>query len=187
MARTIANPRWRGKASGRFRWYDPDMGDRYYAYTPSPIGKLLLAGDEGALRCLAFVEGRHPTEPAPEWTPAEEPFRETARQLAAYFAGELTAFDLPLELEGTPFQQTVWRALCDIPYGETISYGELARRIAKPEAVRAVGAANGQNPVAIVVPCHRVIGSNGKLTGYGGGLPVKEALLALERKQRSLF
>jgi methylated-DNA-[protein]-cysteine S-methyltransferase len=163
------------------------MGDRYYAYAPSPIGRLLLAGDDHALRCLAFAEGRHPTGPAPEWTPAEEPFRETTRQLAAYFAGELTAFDLPFALEGTPFQQTVWRALCDIPYGETISYGELARRVAKPQAVRAVGAANGQNPIAIVVPCHRVIGSNGKLTGYGGGLPVKEALLALERRQRGLF
>ena len=103
-------------------------------------------------------------------------------QLEAYFSGDLRDFDLPLRLQGTPFQLAVWRALQDIPYGRTISYGELARRVGNPKGSRAVGLANGSNPIAIVVPCHRVIGSNGKLTGYGGGLDNKETLLALERK-----
>jgi methylated-DNA-[protein]-cysteine S-methyltransferase len=108
--------------------------------------------------------------------------REAMRQLEAYFAGELVEFDLPLAMTGTEFQKCVWRALVDIPYGATRSYGELARGIGKPAAVRAVGAANGRNPIAIVVPCHRVIGSNGKLVGYGGGLPMKQMLLELERQ-----
>jgi methylated-DNA-[protein]-cysteine S-methyltransferase len=107
--------------------------------------------------------------------------------LNAYFAGELRDFDLPLDLQGTPFQLGVWRALRDIPYGVTISYGELARRIGTPKGSRAVGLANGANPIAIVVPCHRVIGSNGKLTGYGGGLGNKETLLALEGRQAALY
>ena len=107
---------------------------------------------------------------------------EARRQLTEYFAGARRAFDLPLAASGTPFQRRVWEALRRIPYGETISYGELARRIGKPTASRAVGAANGRNPIAIVVPCHRVIGADGTLIGYGGGLPVKEALLALERR-----
>ena len=102
-------------------------------------------------------------------------------QLGEYFAGRRRLFDIPLALEGTPFQQRVWNALCEIPYGETISYGELARRIGHPSAVRAVGLANGSNPIAIIVPCHRVIGANGTLTGYGGGLPTKARLLDLER------
>jgi len=108
-------------------------------------------------------------------------------QLHSYFAGELEAFDLPLAPEGTPFQQSVWRNLCEIPFGKTISYGELAQRIGNPKASRAVGLANGSNPIPIVIPCHRVIGSNGKLTGYGGGLPIKEKLLALERRQLRLL
>jgi methylated-DNA-[protein]-cysteine S-methyltransferase len=153
-----------------------------YAYMPSPVGRLLLAGDERALRSLLFVDGRHPAGPEPGWQPADAPFREAVRQLEAYFAGELTEFTLPLAPAGTAFQRSVWTALCDIAYGETISYGELARRIGKPQAVRAVGAANGQNPIAIVVPCHRVIGSNGALTGYGGGLERKGWLLAHERR-----
>ena len=113
--------------------------------------------------------------------------KKTVSQLRSYFAGEREEFDLPLAPEGTPFQQEVWRRLCEIPYGETISYGELARRIGNPQASRAVGLANGSNPIPIVIPCHRVIGSNGKLTGYGGGLPIKEKLLALERKQLRLL
>ena len=113
--------------------------------------------------------------------------KETIRQLRAYFSGKLEQFDLPLAPEGTPFQLEVWRRLCEIPYGETISYGELARRIGNPNASRAVGLANGSNPIAIIIPCHRVIGSNGKLTGYGGGLPIKEKLLALERGQLRLL
>ena len=112
---------------------------------------------------------------------------ETIRQLRAYFAGELENFDLPLAPQGTPFQLSVWNRLCEIPYGETISYGELARRLGNPNASRAVGLANGSNPIPIVIPCHRVIGSNGKLTGYGGGLPIKEKLLALERRQLRLL
>ncbi len=115
------------------------------------------------------------------------PFKKTIEPVALYFAGEREEFDLPLAPEGTPFQQEVWRRLCAIPYGETISYGELARRIGNPQASRAVGLANGSNPIPIVIPCHRVIGSNGKLTGYGGGLPIKEKLLALERKQLRLL
>jgi methylated-DNA-[protein]-cysteine S-methyltransferase len=107
--------------------------------------------------------------------------------LRAYFGGELEAFDLVLAPKGTPFQLSVWKKLCQIPFGETISYGELARRIGNPKACRAVGLANGSNPIAIIVPCHRVIGSNGKLTGYGGGLPIKEKLLALERRQLRLL
>lgn len=109
------------------------------------------------------------------------------RQLSAYFAGKAEAFDLPLAPEGTAFQLNVWRQLGEIPYGETISYGELARRIGNPNACRAVGLANGTNPIPIVIPCHRVIGSNGKLTGYGGGLDIKEKLLALERRQLTLL
>jgi methylated-DNA-[protein]-cysteine S-methyltransferase len=112
---------------------------------------------------------------------------EAVRQLRAYFAGELQAFDLPLAPQGTPFQLAVWKHLCEIPYGETISYGELARRIGNPNASRAVGLANGSNPIPIVIPCHRVIGSNGKLTGYGGGLPIKDKLLGLERRQLRLL
>ena len=109
------------------------------------------------------------------------------RQLKAYFAGELENFDLPLSPQGTPFQQRVWGELQKIPYGDTISYGELARRIGNPKASRAVGLANGSNPISIVIPCHRVIGANGKLTGYGGGLPIKEKLLALEKRQLRLL
>ena len=113
--------------------------------------------------------------------------RKVVHQLRAYFAGELESFDLDLAPEGTPFQQKVWSELLKIPYGETISYGELARRIGNPSASRAVGLANGSNPIPIIIPCHRVIGSNGKLTGYGGGLPIKEKLLALEKRQLRLL
>ena len=114
-------------------------------------------------------------------------FDELEQQLRAYFSGELENFTVPLSPEGTPFQQKVWSELLKIPYGETISYGELARRIGNPNASRAVGLANGSNPIPIIIPCHRVIGSNGKLTGYGGGLPIKEKLLALEKRQLRLL
>jgi methylated-DNA-[protein]-cysteine S-methyltransferase len=113
--------------------------------------------------------------------------REVMRQLEAYFAGERLEFDLPLAPEGTEFQRRVWKALAEIPYGETRSYGELARSIGKPAAVRAVGAANGRNPIGIIVPCHRVIGSSGKLVGYGGGLPMKQMLLDLEAEYAERF
>jgi methylated-DNA-[protein]-cysteine S-methyltransferase len=155
----------------------------FYAHWESPVGALTLAGDESGLRQLLF----RARPPEPDWIEDRAAMAEAVRQLHAYFGGELEAFDLVLAPKGTPFQLSVWKRLCEIPFGETISYGELARRIGNPKACRAVGLANGLNPIAIIVPCHRVIGSNGKLTGYGGGLPIKEKLLALERKQLRLL
>lgn len=152
----------------------------------SPVGKLLLAADDEGLRLIGFPDSRKPAEPREHWKQDAAPLRETMDQLRAWFAGELRDFDLPLAPEGPEFHRRVWRELSNIPYGETISYGELARRIDAPNASRAVGRANGSNPIPIVIPCHRVIGSNGKLTGYGGGLPRKEFLLGLERRQMSL-
>ncbi len=163
------------------------MTPTFYAEIESPLGPLLLAADEAGLRQILFVRGRHEAHPEPSWQEDRAPLSETIRQLQAYFGGDLENFDLKLAPEGTKFQQEVWRHLCDIPYGETISYGELAGRIGNPKASRAVGLANGSNPIPIVIPCHRVIGSNGKLTGYGGGLPIKEKLLALERRQLRLL
>jgi methylated-DNA-[protein]-cysteine S-methyltransferase len=155
-----------------------------YTYMESPVGRLLLAGHDTGLSRVDFSErgGRAPRD---GWHPAEAPFREAIRQLTAYFEGRLRAFDFPVAPEGTPFQLAVWNALREIPYGETVSYAEMARRMGQPRAVRAVGAANGRNPLPIVIPCHRLIGSDGRLTGYGGGLHVKEALLALERRGRT--
>jgi len=158
-----------------------------YTELESPIGPLLLAADDSGLREIRFVNGRDKARPDPSWRRHDAPLAETIRQLRAYFARELETFDLPLAPAGTEFQRKVWQRLCDIPYGETISYGDLAGRIGNPKASRAVGLANGSNPIPIVIPCHRVIGSNGKLTGYGGGLPIKEKLLALERKQLRLL
>jgi methylated-DNA-[protein]-cysteine S-methyltransferase len=158
-----------------------------YRSIDSPIGPLLIAGDDDGLRFLLFSRGRSEVKPEPEWEADRGLLKEPVKQLNAYFAGKLRTFDLPLAPQGTPFQSTVWRALCDIPYGETTSYGELAKRIGNPKAVRAVGLANGSNPISIIIPCHRVIGSNGSLVGYGGGLPIKQALLALERGQRRLL
>jgi len=163
------------------------MVTRFYTQIESPLGPLLLAADDASLRQIFFINGRQPAKPESSWIEDRAPLAETIRQLQAYFAGELTNFDLQLAPEGTPFQLSVWHRLCDIPYGETISYGELATRIGNPKASRAVGLANGSNPIPIVIPCHRVIGSNGKLTGYGGGLPIKEKLLALERRQLRLL
>ena len=152
----------------------------YYCHVSTPVGELLLAGDGTALRLVAFPKGPHPQEPEAGWERREAPFRDALRQLSAYFAGKLRRFDLPLAAEGTEFQQTVWRALQTIPYGETLSYGGLARSIGKPSASRAVGAANGRNPIPIIIPCHRVIGAAGSLTGFGGGLSTKRKLLELE-------
>jgi methylated-DNA-[protein]-cysteine S-methyltransferase len=163
------------------------MSPQFYAHLESPIGTLLLAGDSSGLRQIAFPHGGRPAQPESEWINDSSHLRETIRQLQAYFKGELEDFDLLLAPEGTPFQQKVWSELGKIPYGETISYGELARRIGNPNASRAVGLANGSNPIPIIIPCHRVIGSNGKLTGYGGGLPIKEKLIALERRQLRLL
>ena len=153
-----------------------------YSTIASPIGELLLTSDGESITGLYMHKQKHGAKRTREWKRDDAALGEPRTQLQAYFAGGLREFKLPLAAEGTPFQQRVWRALCDIPYGETISYGELARRIGQPTASRAVGLANGQNPIAIVVPCHRVIGANGSLTGYGGGLERKRWLLAHESK-----
>jgi methylated-DNA-[protein]-cysteine S-methyltransferase len=158
-----------------------------YTYLESPIGKLLLAGGANGLQQIIFSTDGRPAAPNPEWIEDSSALADAVRQLKAYFAGELENFDLSLSPQGTSFQQRVWSELQKIPYGKTISYGELARRIGNPKASRAVGLANGSNPISIVIPCHRVIGSNGKLTGYGGGLPIKEKLLALEKRQLRLL
>jgi len=152
----------------------------YYCYIDSPIGELLLAGDDDALTMIGFPEGKMRRKPASDWVENKQPFAEASRQLKEYFAGERHEFDLPLRLDGTEFQILVLKELQRIPYGETSSYGDIASRIGRPKAVRAVGAANGRNPIPIVVPCHRVIGSSGSLTGFGGGLDAKRALLQLE-------
>jgi len=154
----------------------------YFTHMESPVGRLLLAGGRAGLKWIGFSEGRAAIKPEPDWLPSDQYLTEAIRQLDAYFRGELRSFDLPLVLEGTTFQKTVWQELLKIPYGATVSYREIARRIGKLKAVRAVGAANGRNPLPIVVPCHRVIGSDGSLTGYGGGLQIKEFLLELERR-----
>lgn len=156
----------------------------FYTYMITPIGHLLLAGDEQSLQLIGFPQGSGHRTPQPEWREDESPFNETIRQLEAYFAGDLAEFELSLNPRGTPFQCAVWQALQQIPYGTTTSYSELAKTIDKPKAVRAVGAANGANPIPIIIPCHRVIGSNGKLTGFGGGLETKAMLLGLEQQHR---
>lgn len=154
-----------------------------YTYLDSPIGPLLIAGDADGIRRISFPKHGRAAKPEPVWTEsARGPVAEAMRQLHEYFAGKRTEFDLPLAPEGTEFQRTVWRGLQQIPYGVTISYGELARWVGNPKASRAVGAANGKNPLPVVIPCHRVIGSNGTLTGFGGGLPIKQALLDLETR-----
>lgn len=159
----------------------------YYCYLQTPVGKLMLAGDDQGLRHVDFQDGPRPAKPEPEWQQNEKPFREVIRQLKEYFAGTRHRFDLPLAPEGTEFQLKVWQVLRRIPYGATWSYGQVARRIRKPQASRAVGAANGQNPLPIIVPCHRVIGASGSLTGFGGGLKIKQQLLELESGERQLI
>lgn len=152
----------------------------YYCYLDTPIGELLLAGDEDALTLVGFPEGAMRRDPQPDWIYNEKPFALAIKQLNEYFAGERQDFDLPLRLDGTEFQLLVLAELRRIPYGETTSYGDIAERIGRPKAVRAVGAANGRNPIPIIVPCHRVIGASGDLTGFGGGLDTKKELLKLE-------
>ena len=164
----------------------------FYTTIDSPVGPLLLAGDERGLLRVSFGTvsngvGKRQRFPKADWKEDKASFKELIRQLKAYFAGELQEFDVPLRLEGTGFQLRVWHALQSIPYGETISYLELARRIGDTKAVRAVGLANGSNPIPIIVPCHRVIGSDGSLVGFGGGLETKQKLLALESKQLRLL
>jgi methylated-DNA-[protein]-cysteine S-methyltransferase len=159
----------------------------FYTTFESPVGPLLLAGDADALRLVSFESSKHAAPPQADWKQDNALFAEVIRQLQAYFRGELREFDVPLALEGTEFQRRVWGALRGIPYGETISYLQLAERIGNPKAVRAVGLANGSNPIPIIVPCHRVIGSDGSLTGFGGGISTKKKLLELESKQLSLL
>ena len=169
-------------SSGRHQRPTSTTSPRWYCLVPSPVGQLMLAGDFQRLTCLFFQDGPHTQPPPPHWTYDRNPFTKVIDQLEEYFAGTRTQFTVPLEQKGTPFQQRVWRTLLNIPYGQTVSYGEIARSIGLPQASRAVGAANGKNPISILVPCHRVIGHSGKLVGYGGGLPIKEKLLAHERQ-----
>jgi methylated-DNA-[protein]-cysteine S-methyltransferase len=147
---------------------------------PSPIGNLILVMEEGTLREIRFTSGSSPGEPPADAVEDAKPLRRVAQQLAEYFAGKRREFDLPLAPRGTPFQRRVWDELLSVTYGRTATYGEIARAIGNPKGVRAVGLANGRNPIPIVIPCHRIIGSNGTLTGYGGGLPIKRQLLELE-------
>lgn len=153
-----------------------------YRTIDSPIGPLTLAGCDSALTNLRMVDQTYEPSRA-DWSPNSRAFNEGVEQLDAYFAGELTDFDIELDLRGTEFQRRVWKALLTIPYGETRSYGEIAEQIGAAGAARAVGLANGHNPIAIIVPCHRVIGANGSLTGFGGGLGRKRTLLELEKQQ----
>lgn len=158
-----------------------------YRYIDSPVGTILLAADSQGLRRIAFAKEGRLALPEPGWEEDSAFLEQADRQLGSYFERGLREFDLRLNPAGTPFQLQVWKALAEIPYGRTVTYGQLARSIGRPKACRAVGAANGQNPLPIVLPCHRVIGSDGSLTGYGGGLAIKEALLRLERGQMSLL
>jgi O-6-methylguanine DNA methyltransferase len=156
-----------------------------FTYADTPIGAILVAGDGNSIVEIHFAGAK----PKPEWIRDDAALVGAASQLCAYFAGELCAFDLPLDARGTEFQKSVWRALRAIPYGETTTYSAIAAGIGRPNAVRAVGAANGANPIPIVIPCHRVIGSSGSMTGFGGGIDVKRQLLALEARVagRTLF
>ena len=157
----------------------------FYDIIDTPLGRMTLVGDERTLVHIDLPEARRPLQVAADWRRDSKRFEEERRQFDRYFAGESKTFDLPLAPRGTTFQQDVWRGLCDIAYAETISYAELARRIGRPKASRAVGLANGANPLAIIVPCHRVIGANGSLTGYGGGMDAKRWLLDHEQSHRS--
>ncbi len=151
-----------------------------YTIIDSPLGELLLAGDGRSLHRLDMRGGRRPVKIDPSWRRDDYAFGDVRTQLSEYFDGGRREFQLPLELVGNRFELRVWGALREIPYGETASYGEIAARIGEPSAARAVGLANGRNPIAVIVPCHRVIGADGSLTGYGGGLERKRLLLDLE-------
>ena len=165
----------------------------HYRYIPSPIGKLLLAGDESGLHLIGFPQGKGHIAPVGSWEQLDDCFPEAETQLREYFAGQRQHFDLLLAPAGTDFQRSVLSALQTIPFGETRSYADIAQQVGRPTAVRAVGAANGRNPLPIVIPCHRVIGADGSLTGFGGGLETKLFLLRLEgvhvqeNSQSSLF
>ena len=163
------------------------MTSARYTRTHAARSSHAHAREPSGQRYVLFAEGRSVPVIDDAWHCGGACLNEPVRQLRAFFAGELRDFDLTLLPQGTEFQRRVWHALCGIPFGETISYGELARRIGNPAASRAVGLANGANPIPIVIPCHRVIGSSGKLTGYGGGLEKKRWLLDFERSQQQLF
>ena len=160
------------------------MSAIHFRIIDSPVGPLTLAGRDGRLAHLRMDGQTHEPSHA-GWEPDDGVFDDVVEQLDAYFSGELTTFDLKLDMAGTEFQRRVWAALQTIPYGETRSYGEIAAQIGSPSAFRAVGLANGRNPIGIIVPCHRVIGSSGSLTGYGGGLDRKRMLLDLEKSRKS--
>jgi len=164
------------------------MGIVYTSSVESPVGPLLVAASDTGIHAIEFHAPRHAVPRTGDWREGTHPLIEAARgQLAEYFARRRRVFDLQLAPAGTSFQRHVWETLATIPYGETISYTELAIRVGRPSATRAVGAANGRNPLPIVLPCHRVIGANGSLTGFGGGLPTKRFLLELEGAQRTLL
>lgn len=159
----------------------------YYSYMDSPVGRLLLAGEKDVLKVIGFSSGGKARGADAEWERFDAPFRAVKKQLGEYFAGDRQRFDLVLAPQATPFQSKVLEALQTIPYGETRSYMDVAVAIGHPKAVRAVGGANGHNPIPIVIPCHRVLGSDGSLTGFGGGLDTKRFLLDLERRYSGLF
>lgn len=158
-----------------------------YTHLPSPLGQLLAVRDDVGLTGLYLPTGRRPVTPAADWLADEDGFGDVRGQVDEYFAGRRRSFDLPLHPAGSRFQQRVWAALTEIPYGETTTYGAIAAELGAPSASRAVGLANGQNPICIVVPCHRVIGANGSLTGYAGGLAAKRWLLEHEAARAGLF
>jgi methylated-DNA-[protein]-cysteine S-methyltransferase len=158
-----------------------------YTYIDSPLGPLLAVRDADGLAGLYLPTAKHPITVHAEWVRDDAAFDDVREQLAEYFTGVRRTFDLPLNAAGTAFQKRVWTALCDIPYGQTTSYGKTAVAVGAPDAARAVGLANGQNPISIVVPCHRVVGADGSLTGYGGGLDAKRWLLAHEAAHSGLF
>ncbi|HVO57515.1 MAG TPA: methylated-DNA--[protein]-cysteine S-methyltransferase [Dongiaceae bacterium] len=168
-------------------WLNESMHGTVYRRWESPIGTLLLAGGENALTRISFDSGSRRVQPEAHWEEHVHAFDDAVEQLKEYFAAQRRQFDLRLRMEGTEFQKKVWNGLLEIPYGETISYKVLAQRIGNAGAVRAVGAANGANPLPIIVPCHRVIGNDGSLTGFGGGLPLKKKLLELESRQLRLL
>lgn len=158
-----------------------------YTILKTPIGPLLIAGDENGITEIRFPENGKAAKPEPEWIESADALADARAQLSEYFAGKRSSFDLTLNPSGTEFQRRVLDELKRIPYGQTASYSDIAERVGRPAAVRAVGAANGRNPIPIVIPCHRVIGKSGKLTGFAGGLDVKRRLLELESGTRSLF
>jgi methylated-DNA-[protein]-cysteine S-methyltransferase len=159
-----------------------------FTIVDSPLGALLVTGDGTAITGLFLPSGARPVRPQPKWQRDDPAFAEVARQLSEYFAGSRRAFELPLRPRGSAFQHLVWQTLRTIPYAQTTSYGAIAVELGQPGAARAVGLANARNPISIVVPCHRVVGANGSLTGYGGGLPAKRWLLGHELQHaESLF